>query len=36
MDQDASIENGGITLRSWLLNEEQQFEEEKIIDYQFT
>lgn len=25
-----------ITLRSWLLNEESQFEEEKIIDYQFT
>ena len=25
-----------INLRSWLLNEEQQFEEEKIIDYQFT
>src|SRR6202012_2267596 len=25
-----------IHLRSWLLNEEQQFEEEKIIDYQFT
>jgi proteasome lid subunit RPN8/RPN11 len=36
MDNDASVENGGITLRSWLLNEEQQFEEEKIIDYQFT
>jgi proteasome lid subunit RPN8/RPN11 len=25
-----------ISFRSWLLNEEQQFEEEKIIDYQFT
>jgi len=25
-----------ITFRSWLLNEEQQFEEEKITDYQFT
>jgi|GraSoi_2013_60cm_1033757.scaffolds.fasta_scaffold10478_2 proteasome lid subunit RPN8/RPN11 len=25
-----------INLRSWLLNEEAQFEEEKIIDYQFT
>ncbi|HXB95814.1 MAG TPA: M67 family metallopeptidase [Puia sp.] len=25
-----------VTFRSWLLNEEQQFEEEKIIDYQFT
>jgi hypothetical protein len=24
-----------IELRSWLLNEAQQFEEEKIIDYQF-
>jgi hypothetical protein len=23
-------------LRSWLLNEERQFEEEKIIDYQYT
>lgn len=36
MSDDASWENGGITLRSWLLNEEQQFEEEKVIDYQFT
>ena len=25
-----------ITFRSWLLNEQQQFEEEKITDYQFT
>jgi proteasome lid subunit RPN8/RPN11 len=30
------LNNEIITLRSWLLNEEQQFEEEKIIDYQFT
>lgn len=30
------LEDNTITLRSWLLNEEQQFEEEKIIDYQFT
>ena len=36
MNSDATVENGGITLRSWLLNEEQQFEEEKITDYQFT
>ena len=36
MNQDASVENGGVTLRSWVLNEEQQFEEEKITDYQFT
>jgi hypothetical protein len=25
-----------IHFRSWVLNEEQQFEEEKIADYQFT
>jgi len=30
------LNNEIITLRSWLLNEEQQFEEEKIADYQFT
>jgi len=36
MNSEATLENGDITLRSWLLNEEQQFEEEKIIDYQFT
>jgi proteasome lid subunit RPN8/RPN11 len=36
LDSDATVENGGITFRSWLLNEEQQFEEEKIADYQFT
>ena len=36
MNGEATLENGDITLRSWLLNEEQQFEEEKIIDYQFT
>ncbi|MES1159558.1 MAG: M67 family metallopeptidase [Bacteroidota bacterium] len=36
MDRDATVENGGITFRSWLLNEEQQFEEEKIANYQFT
>jgi len=30
-----SVEDA-ITFRSWLLNEERQFEEEKIIDYQFT
>src|SRR5450432_342957 len=30
------LNNEIITLRSWLLNEEQQFEEEKIIDFQFT
>lgn len=36
MDSEATLENGGIVLRSWLLNEEQQFEEEKVIDYQFT
>jgi proteasome lid subunit RPN8/RPN11 len=35
-DSEATVENGGIILRSWLLNEEQQFEEEKIADYQFT
>jgi len=30
------LENNIITLRSWRLNEEEQFEEEKISDYQFT
>jgi proteasome lid subunit RPN8/RPN11 len=30
------LNNEIITLRSWRLNEEEQFEEEKIIDYQFT
>jgi proteasome lid subunit RPN8/RPN11 len=30
------LNNEIITLRSWLLNDDQQFEEEKIIDYQFT
>ena len=30
------LNNEIITLRSWVLNEEQQFEEEKITDYQFT
>jgi proteasome lid subunit RPN8/RPN11 len=30
------LNNEIITLRSWVLNEEQQFEEEKISDYQFT
>jgi hypothetical protein len=30
------LNNEIITVRSWLLNEEQQFEEEKIIDFQFT
>jgi proteasome lid subunit RPN8/RPN11 len=30
------MSNDDITLRSWLLNDDQQFEEEKIIDYQFT
>ncbi len=30
------LNNEIITLRSWRLNEEQQFEEENIIDYQFT
>jgi proteasome lid subunit RPN8/RPN11 len=30
------LNNEVITLRSWLLNDDQQFEEEKIIDYQFT
>ena len=32
-----SVMNNEIdAVRSWLLNEEQQFEEEKITDYQFT
>jgi proteasome lid subunit RPN8/RPN11 len=30
------LNNEVITLRSWLLNDDRQFEEEKIIDYQFT
>jgi len=30
------LNNELITLRSWLLNDDRQFEEEKIIDYQFT
>ena len=30
------LENNIVTLRSWRLNEEEQFEEEKISDYQFT
>ena len=30
------LNNEIITLRSWLLNDDAQFEEEKIIDYQFT
>jgi proteasome lid subunit RPN8/RPN11 len=30
------LNNEIITLRSWLLNDDRQFEEEKIIDYQFT
>lgn len=30
------LNNEIITLRSWRLNDEQQFEEEKIFDYQFT
>ena len=30
------MSNDDITLRSWLLNDEQQFEEEKITDNQFT
>jgi len=30
------LENNIITLRSWRLNEEEKFEEEKITDYQFT
>ena len=30
------LNNEVITLRSWLLNDDGQFEEEKIIDYQFT
>ena len=30
------LNNEIITLRSWRLNDAQQFEEEKIIDYQFT
>lgn len=29
------LNNEIITLRSWRLNEEEQFEEEKILDYQF-
>ena len=36
---EADLEKGpghSITFRSWLLNEQQQFEEEKITDYQFT
>ena len=30
------ISNEDITVRSWLLNDDQQFDEEKITDYQFT
>ncbi len=30
------LNNEIITLRSWRLNEAEQFEEEKILDYQFT
>ncbi|MBS1598691.1 MAG: M67 family metallopeptidase [Bacteroidetes bacterium] len=30
------LENKSITLRSWRLNESEQFEEEKITDYQLT
>jgi hypothetical protein len=30
------LENNIVTLRSWRLNEEEQYEEEKISDYQFT
>ncbi|HVU56393.1 MAG TPA: M67 family metallopeptidase [Puia sp.] len=30
------LEKEVITLRSWVLNDDQQFEEEKIIDYQFS
>jgi proteasome lid subunit RPN8/RPN11 len=40
-DQGTSSDRGkeagrNVTFRSWLLNEEQQFEEEKISEYQFT
>ena len=30
------MSNEDITVRSWLLNDDQQFDEEKITDYQFT
>jgi len=30
------LEKEVVTLRSWVLNDNQQFEEEKIIDYQFS
>ena len=30
------MSNDDITVRSWLLNDDQQFDEEKIADYQFT
>ena len=37
MDADAAKTGGDtIDLRSWVLNDEQQFEEEEIVNYQFT
>jgi proteasome lid subunit RPN8/RPN11 len=37
MDIDAARDHGGaIDLRSWVLNEASQFEEEKILDYQYS
>ena len=37
MDADAAKTGGDtIDLRSWVLNDEQQFEEEEIINYQFS